>query len=223
MPANPVRVPDDDDDDFPLNDDDLDDDELEGEEFDAGGEEFDEGEPDDEPDDDEDDDDDDDDEPVARAPAPRAAPPRAPPVADNSDDDDDDDDDAILAPPPPPRAPRAPAPGPVLAIKRPRGRPPKNAPPPTNPESIDPSGFTRQHAVEKRGADFVTLAESTFNRTLFARQQETTTSLTPAGGSAALPTDYLLWRRVTWLGVAGSAGAVRGGWDEARKATPAKT
>lgn len=48
--------------------------------------------------------------------------------------------------------------------------------------------------------DFITLFEASANRKLRARQQETTTNLTPASGSSALPTDYLAWRRVTWTG-----------------------
>ena len=48
--------------------------------------------------------------------------------------------------------------------------------------------------------DFITLFETVANRRLRLRQQEITTSLTPAGGVATLPSDYLAWRRVTWTG-----------------------
>ncbi len=48
--------------------------------------------------------------------------------------------------------------------------------------------------------DFITLFESAANRRLRIRQQETASALTPSGGIATLPTDYLTWRRVTWTG-----------------------
>lgn len=48
--------------------------------------------------------------------------------------------------------------------------------------------------------DFITLFEAVANRRLRVRQMETSTTLTPASGSATLPTDYLQWRRVTWTG-----------------------
>ncbi len=48
--------------------------------------------------------------------------------------------------------------------------------------------------------DFITLFEAEANRRLRARQQETSTTLTPSSGTATLPTDYLSWRRVTWSG-----------------------
>jgi hypothetical protein len=48
--------------------------------------------------------------------------------------------------------------------------------------------------------NFVQLFEACANRRLRVRQQEATASLTPAGGVAALPADYLSWRRLTWTG-----------------------
>ena len=48
--------------------------------------------------------------------------------------------------------------------------------------------------------DFIALFEAAANRRLRVRQMETSVDLTPSSGSAALPADYLLWRRVTWTG-----------------------
>lgn len=48
--------------------------------------------------------------------------------------------------------------------------------------------------------DFITLFEATANRKLRVRQQETVATLTPVSGVAALPTDYLAWKRMTWSG-----------------------
>jgi hypothetical protein len=48
--------------------------------------------------------------------------------------------------------------------------------------------------------DFVVLFEAAANRKLRARQMETSTTLTPTSGTATLPSDYLLFRRVTWTG-----------------------
>jgi hypothetical protein len=48
--------------------------------------------------------------------------------------------------------------------------------------------------------DFITLFESAANRRLRVRQMEAVASLTPSSGAAALPTDYLAWRRLTWTG-----------------------
>jgi hypothetical protein len=48
--------------------------------------------------------------------------------------------------------------------------------------------------------DFITLFEACANRKLRVRQMETTATLAPSAGSAALPSDYLSWRRVTWTG-----------------------
>lgn len=48
--------------------------------------------------------------------------------------------------------------------------------------------------------DFITLFETGANRRLRVRQQELTATLTPSGGVATLPSDYLSWRRVTWTG-----------------------
>ena len=51
-----------------------------------------------------------------------------------------------------------------------------------------------------RVPEFIALAEATFNRRLRTRQMEATATLTPSSGTAALPADYLAWRRVTWTG-----------------------
>ena len=51
-----------------------------------------------------------------------------------------------------------------------------------------------------RVPEFIVLFEATANRRLRARQQEASVTLTPTAGSAALPADYLSWRRVTWTG-----------------------
>jgi hypothetical protein len=48
--------------------------------------------------------------------------------------------------------------------------------------------------------DFITLFESAASRRLRLRQQESAATLTPSSGVAALPADYLAWRRVTWTG-----------------------
>ena len=48
--------------------------------------------------------------------------------------------------------------------------------------------------------DFITLFEAAANRRLRVRQQEAIASLTPSAGTAALPADYLAWRRLTWTG-----------------------
>jgi hypothetical protein len=48
--------------------------------------------------------------------------------------------------------------------------------------------------------DFIALFEAVANRRLRLRQQESAASLTPSAGVAALPADYLAWRRVTWTG-----------------------
>ena len=48
--------------------------------------------------------------------------------------------------------------------------------------------------------NFVQLFEACANRRLRVRQQEATIALTPSGGAAALPSDYLAWRRLTWTG-----------------------
>jgi hypothetical protein len=48
--------------------------------------------------------------------------------------------------------------------------------------------------------DFITLFEAAAARKLKVRPQATTTTLTPSGGVATLPTDYLGFQRVTWLG-----------------------
>src|SRR5262245_58859172 len=48
--------------------------------------------------------------------------------------------------------------------------------------------------------DFVTVFEAAANRRLRVRRLETSTTLTPSSGVATLPTDFLIWRRVTWTG-----------------------
>jgi hypothetical protein len=48
--------------------------------------------------------------------------------------------------------------------------------------------------------DFIVLFESAANRRLRLRQQESTATLAPSSGVAALPADYLAWRRLTWTG-----------------------
>jgi hypothetical protein len=48
--------------------------------------------------------------------------------------------------------------------------------------------------------EFISLFEATANRRLRVREQEVSTNLTPSSGAAALPADYLSWRRVTWTG-----------------------
>jgi hypothetical protein len=48
--------------------------------------------------------------------------------------------------------------------------------------------------------DFVALFEAAANRRLRVRQMEISATLAPADGAAALPTDYLMWRRLTWTG-----------------------
>ena len=49
-------------------------------------------------------------------------------------------------------------------------------------------------------SDCVLMFEAATNRRLRVRQMQTTTTLTPSAGSAALPTDYLTFRSVTWTG-----------------------
>ena len=48
--------------------------------------------------------------------------------------------------------------------------------------------------------EFIALFEAAANRRLRVREQEAATVLTPSSGAAALPADYLAWRRVTWTG-----------------------
>lgn len=45
--------------------------------------------------------------------------------------------------------------------------------------------------------DFIAVFEAVANRRLRVLQMEHSVALTPTGGSAALPADYLAWRRVT--------------------------
>lgn len=49
-------------------------------------------------------------------------------------------------------------------------------------------------------SDCVVMFEAVANRRLRVRQMETSTTLTPSGGTASLPSDYLMWRSVTWEG-----------------------
>lgn len=51
-----------------------------------------------------------------------------------------------------------------------------------------------------RYADFITLFEAAACRRLKVRPMETVTTLTPSSGAAALPADYLGWRRATVMG-----------------------
>jgi hypothetical protein len=51
-----------------------------------------------------------------------------------------------------------------------------------------------------RVPDFIALFEAAANRRLRVREQEASTNLIPSSGAAALPADYLSWRRVTWSG-----------------------
>lgn len=48
--------------------------------------------------------------------------------------------------------------------------------------------------------DFIRLFECAAMRRLKVRLQETTTTLSPSSGVAAVPSDYLGYRRVTWTG-----------------------
>src|SRR5512139_1743668 len=49
--------------------------------------------------------------------------------------------------------------------------------------------------------DFITLAESEFNRKLRVRQMMVTQSSSPStAGKFSLPTDFLTWRNVVWTG-----------------------
>src|SRR2546429_1149395 len=51
-----------------------------------------------------------------------------------------------------------------------------------------------------RTPEFIALFEAAANRRLRVREQEAATTLMPSSGAAALPADYLAWRRVTWTG-----------------------
>lgn len=55
-------------------------------------------------------------------------------------------------------------------------------------------------SLSARVIEAIALLESNINRKLAVRQQITSTTLTPSSGAATLPTDYLLWKRVTWTG-----------------------
>ncbi len=58
----------------------------------------------------------------------------------------------------------------------------------------------RTDLTSTRIQEFIALFEAKVNRNLRVRQQITTASLTPSSGSANLPADYLMWKRVTWEG-----------------------
>jgi hypothetical protein len=60
--------------------------------------------------------------------------------------------------------------------------------------------WTGRTDLVDRVPEWIALFEAWVNRKLRVRQMETSTTLTPASGSATLPTDYLQWRRVTWTG-----------------------
>ncbi|MCC6779768.1 MAG: hypothetical protein IT537_24570 [Hyphomicrobiales bacterium] len=51
-----------------------------------------------------------------------------------------------------------------------------------------------------RVPEFIALFEAAASRRLRVREMETTAALTPSSGAAALPANYLAWRRVTWTG-----------------------
>lgn len=51
--------------------------------------------------------------------------------------------------------------------------------------------------------DYITLFECDAARKLKVRLQESTATLTPTGGVATIPADYLGYRRVTWTGTPG--------------------
>lgn len=54
--------------------------------------------------------------------------------------------------------------------------------------------------LSSRMPEAIALFEAALNRELRVREQITSTSLTVTGGEATLPTDYLIWKRVTWSG-----------------------
>jgi hypothetical protein len=62
------------------------------------------------------------------------------------------------------------------------------------------NGWRSDTLFTTRIPDFITLFEAQANRVLRTSFQETTSSLTPSSGTASLPADYLLWRRLTWTG-----------------------
>jgi hypothetical protein len=55
-------------------------------------------------------------------------------------------------------------------------------------------------SLNARVLEAIALYEAAVNRRLRVRQQITSTSLTPSSGSATLPSDYLVWKRVSWTG-----------------------
>lgn len=54
--------------------------------------------------------------------------------------------------------------------------------------------------LSSRIPEFIVLFEAALNRRLAVRQQITSATQTVTAGSTTLPTDFLLWKRVTWLG-----------------------
>src|SRR5215471_6767496 len=54
--------------------------------------------------------------------------------------------------------------------------------------------------LSANAADFITLFEAAANRRLRVRDMLSAAMLTPIGGDAALPADYLEWKRLTWTG-----------------------
>jgi hypothetical protein len=54
--------------------------------------------------------------------------------------------------------------------------------------------------LSANAADFIMLFEANANRRLRVRQMLSVAALTPVDGDAALPADYLEWKRVTWTG-----------------------
>lgn len=54
--------------------------------------------------------------------------------------------------------------------------------------------------LSSRIPEFIVLFEAALNRRLAVRQQTASATQTVTAGATTLPTDYLLWKRVTWLG-----------------------
>jgi hypothetical protein len=54
--------------------------------------------------------------------------------------------------------------------------------------------------LSPRMADYITMAESRFNRELRVRQMETEATVTMTAGTGTLPTDFLAMKRVTYQG-----------------------
>jgi len=58
----------------------------------------------------------------------------------------------------------------------------------------------RDDIADARISEFVAMFEAVANRVLRVRQMEQTTSLSPASGLATIPTDYLNYRTIIWIG-----------------------